>query len=172
MHRAKEITSGRTPIRDSFRGRHKTAEELYGKQRNQKRTGTRNRQQKQESMWNNWTFHEDVLKCPKTANSKGTGRSSIKGGMRSMNINGQAADRSEGSSEWDEDNLALRVDETSAQLIALEGQINKPPLSVMVVSNGSPITIFARKYVRRLLESYFIFARPLPKNEDYVDYTG
>ena len=36
--------------------------------------------------------------------------------------------------------------------------------------SGSPITIFTREDVRRILKSDLIFARPLPKNEEYCEY--
>ena len=53
-----------------------------------------------------------MCKRPKKANFRGTGRSSNRGGLRRVNLIGQAADQSEGSSEWDEDNAVLRLDGT------------------------------------------------------------
>ena len=41
-----------------------------------------------------------MCKRPKTANFRGTGRSSNGGGLRRVNLIGQAADQSEGSSAW------------------------------------------------------------------------
>ena len=56
--------------------------------------------------------------------------------------------------------------------IPAKGSIkNKQPISV-IIDSGSPITIFTREDMRRLLERDLMFARPLPKNEEYVDYNG
>ena len=41
-----------------------------------------------------------------------------------------------------------------------------------MIDSGSPITIFTKEDVRRLLKYDLIFARPLPKNEEYVDSNG
>ena len=53
-----------------------------------------------------------MCKRPKNSNFRGTGRSSNRSGLRRVNLTGQAADQSEGSSELDEDNVVLRLDGT------------------------------------------------------------
>ena len=53
-----------------------------------------------------------LCKRPENANFRGTGKSSNRGSLRRVNLKGQAADQSEGSSEWDEDNVVLRLDGT------------------------------------------------------------
>ena len=112
-----------------------------------------------------------MCKRPKTANFRGTGRSSNGGGLRRVNLIGQAADQSEGSSAWNEDNVVLRLDGTGVPPFVLKGRTNKQPFTTMIDS-GSPITIFTRDDVRKILKSDVIFARPMPKNEEYVDYNG
>ena len=41
-----------------------------------------------------------------------------------------------------------------------------------MIDSGSPITIFKQADLRELLKSHVIFARPLPKTEQYVDYNN
>ena len=41
-----------------------------------------------------------------------------------------------------------------------------------MIDSGSPITIFTGDDVRKLLKSDVIFAKPLPKNEEYVNFNG
>ena len=53
-----------------------------------------------------------MCKRPKNANFSEIGRSSNRGGLRRVNMIGQTTDQSEGSSEWDEDNVVLRLDGT------------------------------------------------------------
>ena len=79
--------------------------------------------------------------------------------MRKINLIGQAADQSEGSSEWDEDNMVLRLDGEGAPPFVLKGRINKqPPFSTMIDS-GLPITTLTREVVRRLLKTGMIPGR-------------
>ena len=110
-----------------------------------------------------------MCKRPRNANSKGTGRRFNRGGLRRVNLIGQATDQSEGSSEWDEDNVVLRLD--GIPPFVLKGRINKQPFTTMIDS-GSPFTIFTLDDVRKILKTDVIFARPLPKNEAHVDYDG
>ena len=91
--------------------------------------------------------------------------------MRRNNIIGQTTDQSEGSSDWYEENAVLQLNGTGVSPFVLKGRINKQSFSVMIDSI-SPITIFTREDVRRLLKSDLIFAQTLPKNDEYVDYTG
>ena len=72
---------------------------------------------------------------------------------------------------WNEDNVVLRLDGTGVPPFVLKGRINKQLFTTMIDS-GSPITIFTRDDVRKVLKSDVIFARPMPKNEEYVDYNG
>ena len=39
-----------------------------------------------------------------------------------------------------------------------------------MIQSGSPITIFTQADLRRILKLDVIFARPVPKHEQYVDY--
>ena len=51
-----------------------------------------------------------------------------------VNLIGQAADQSEGSSEWDQDNAVLRFDGTGVSPFVLKGRINKQPFNTMIDS--------------------------------------
>ena len=51
-----------------------------------------------------------------------------------------------------------------------KGKKNKP--FTTMIGSGSPITIFTQAGLRRLLKQDVIFARPLPKTEQYVDYNN
>ena len=87
-----------------------------------------------------------MRKCPKNANFGETGRSSDRGGQLRVNLMGQTEDQSEGSSEWNEDNVVLRL---GIPPIVLRGRINKQPYTFMIDS-GSPITIVTKEDVRKI----------------------
>ena len=53
-----------------------------------------------------------ICKRPKKANLREIGRSSNRGILCRVNLIGQTTDKSEGSSEWHEDNVVLRLDGT------------------------------------------------------------
>ena len=92
----------------------------------------------------------------------------MRDGLRRVNPIGQSTDQSEGSSRWGEDNVMLRLDGTDIQPFALKRRINNQPFTTMIDS-GLPITIFTKEDVRKILKSYVMFARPLPKSEVYVE---
>ena len=53
----------------------------------------------------------------------------------------------------------------------MKGQVNNESFTTMIDS-GSPNTIFTQTDLRGLLKQDLIFARPLPKTEQYVDYNN
>ena len=112
-----------------------------------------------------------MCKRPRAGNSRGAGRNQNSGNMRRVNMIEQSADQSGGSSEWDEDNIVLHVNGVGVKPFVLKGKINKQQFSTMIDS-GSPITIFTKEDLCQILKTDLIFARPLPKNEEYVDYNG
>ena len=106
----------------------------------------------------------------KLPTSERIARSSNKGTSRRINLIGQAAEQSEESSNWEEDNIVLTLEGNRTPPFALKARINKQPF-VTMIDSGSPITIFT-KDVRNVLKIDVTFVRPLPKNEEYVDYNG
>ena len=112
-----------------------------------------------------------MCKRPKNANLRRTGRYSNSDGLRRVNPIGQSRDQSEGSSEWYEDNVELRLDGQDVHPVVLKERINNQLFTTMI-DHGSPITIFSKEDVRKILKINGKFARPLPKNEVYVNYNG
>ena len=53
----------------------------------------------------------------------------------------------------------------------MKGKINNQAFATMIDS-GSPITIFTQADLREILKLDVIFARPMPKAEQYVDYNN
>ena len=53
----------------------------------------------------------------------------------------------------------------------MKGKINNQAFSTMIDS-GSPITIFTQADLREILKVDVIFAGPMPKTEQYVDYNN
>ena len=83
----------------------------------------------------------------------------------------QANDQSEDSNEYEEDKTVLHVGGGGNQPFMMKGKINNESFTTMIDS-GSPITIFTQTDQRRILKQAVIFARPLPKTEQYVDYNN
>ena len=59
-----------------------------------------------------------MCKRLKNANFRGIDLSSNTDELRRVNLIGQTADQSKGRSEWDEDNVVLRLDETLSSFCA------------------------------------------------------
>ena len=65
-----------------------------------------------------------MCKRPKTANFRGNGRSSNRGGMRRINLHGQTTDQPEESSEWEEENAVFQLNGTGVTPFMLKCRIN------------------------------------------------
>ena len=65
--------------------------------------------------------------------------------------------------------MVLRLDGTGIPTFVHKGRIKKQLFTTMVDSE-SPITIFTKEDVRKILRSDVIFARLLPKKKENVDY--
>ena len=109
-----------------------------------------------------------MCKRPKTGNIRGRGRMSERGGLRRINQIEQDDSQSESSNEMNEENMVLHVSGAGNQPFVLKCKI-KEPFKTMIDS-GSPITIFSQEDLRKILKVDVIFARSVPKNEQYVDY--
>ena len=118
-------------------------------------------------LWHNWPLSKNV-QTPQNLNFRGTGKSSNRGGMRRKKLVDQATDQSALSSKLDGENVVLQLNGTGVSPVEIKERINKQPFSVTIES-GSPITIFTRGDLRRLLRSDLIFVRPLPKKKEYVN---
>ena len=89
-----------------------------------------------------------MCKRPKIANFRGAGRSSNRDGLRRVNLFAQTAEKSEGCSEWDKDNVVLRLYLTGFITFVLKERINKQPFTTMIDSR-LPI-IFTKEVVRKI----------------------
>ena len=107
-----------------------------------------------------------MCKRPKTGNIRGRVTMPGRGGLKRIE---QDDSQSESSNEMNEENLVLHVSGAGNQPFVLKGKINKEPFKTMIDS-GSPITIFTQEDLRKILKVDVIFARPVPKNEQYVGY--
>ena len=116
------------------------------------------------------TSHE-CAKKPKNTNFRGSARKAKTGRMRRVNLIEQQANQSEGSTDDDAENAVLHVNGDGTPAIVSKGKINNQPFCTMIDS-GSPITIFTLGHLRKILNSDVIFARSMPKSEEYVDYNG
>ena len=65
----------------------------------------------------------------------------------------------------------LHVNGVGVKPFVMRGKINKQKFETMIDS-GSPITIFTKEELCRLLKTDLIFVRLLSANEQYVDYNG
>ena len=83
----------------------------------------------------------------------------------------QEDDQSEDSNEYEEDKVVLHVGGGGNQPFMMKGKLNNESFTTMIDS-GSPITLFTQTDLRRLLKQDVIFARPLPKTEQYVNYNS
>ena len=92
-------------------------------------------------------------------------------GMRRINLIERDDDQSEESTEAEEDNMVLHIGGNGQQPFIMKGKINNQTFATMIDS-GSPITIFTQDDLRKILKVDVIFARPLPKTEQYVDYNN
>ena len=102
---------------------------------------------------------------------RGQGRPLARGGMRRINLIEQDDSQSESSNEMNDDIMVLHVSGAGNQPFVLKGRINKEPFITMIDS-GSPITMYKQADMRRILKVDLIFARPVPKHEQYVDYNN
>ena len=112
-----------------------------------------------------------MCKRPKSGSFRGSGKSSQRGKFQRVNLIGQATDQSEHSSGENDKVVLHLAGNTGTPPFMLKGKINKQPFQTMIDS-GSPITIFTKEDIRQITKSDVLFTRPLPKNEQYVDYNG
>ena len=112
-----------------------------------------------------------MCKRPKSGNSRGRGNFTGRAGMRRINLIRGDDDQSEESTGSEEDNMVLHIGGNGQQPFILKGKINNQIFATMIDS-GSPITIFTQDDLRKTLKVDVIFARPLPKTEQYVDYNN
>ena len=111
-----------------------------------------------------------MCKRPKNGNTRERGNFTGRTGMRRINLIEREDNQSEESSEQ-EDNMVLHIGGKEDQPFVLKGKINNQNFTTMIDS-GSPITIFTPADLRELLKVDVIFARPMPKTEQYVDYNN
>ena len=104
-------------------------------------------------------------------NFRGNSNTAQRGGMRRINLIDQASNQSEDSTEDVAKNMILQVVGNGTPPFVLKGEINNVAFTTMIDS-GSPITIFTQSHLGKILKTDVLFARPLPKGEEYVDYNG
>ena len=112
-----------------------------------------------------------MCKRPKTGNVRERGNFAGRVGMRRFNLIEREGNQSEESTEQVEDNMALHVGGSDSQQFVVKGKISIQPFTTMIDS-GSPINILTRADLRELLKENVIFARPMPKSEQYVHYNN
>ena len=110
-----------------------------------------------------------MCKKPQRGNVRGRGRLAARGGLRRINLIEQDESQSKSSNEMNEKNMVLHVSGAGNQPFVLKGKINKEPFKT-TIDSGSPITIFTQADLRKILIEDVIFARPVPRKEQYVDY--
>ena len=115
--------------------------------------------------------YASICKSPKSGNARGRGNFGGKAGMRRINLIEREDNQSQESNEQEEDNMVLHIGECGSQAFVMEGKRNIQPFTTMIDS-GSPMTIITQAELRQLLKVYVIFARPMPKSEQYVDYNN
>ena len=103
-----------------------------------------------------------MCRRPRIAKSRGVGRGANRGSMRTVNLRERKINQSGESSEWDDDNIVLHVNGLAAKPFVLKGKINKQNFST-IIDSTSPISVFTKQDLSRLLKTDLIFARPLPK---------
>ena len=92
-------------------------------------------------------------------------------GMRRINLIEREDNQSEESNEQDEDNMVLHICGSDTLPFVMKSKTNNQPFTTMIDS-GSPITIFTQADLREILKADVIFARPMPKSEQYFDYNN
>ena len=107
-------------------------------------------------------------KSQKTANFRGSARKATTGRMRRVNSIDHQRDQSKSSTREDAENVVLHLNGRGTPPFILKEKTNSRHFSKMIDS-GSPIAIFSAGDLRKILQHDVIFARPLPKNEEYVD---
>ena len=91
--------------------------------------------------------------------------------MRKVKLIDQQTDQSGSSTGEDVENAVQHVNGERTPSFVLKGKIDNRQFSTMIDS-GSPITISTAGDLRKILKQDVIFARPLPKNKEYVHYNG
>ena len=113
-----------------------------------------------------------MCKILKSGNFSGCGRNNHQAGIRRVNLVGREYDQSDATSETQEDKVVLHLEGKQGHPpFVMKGKITKEPFTTMIDSS-SPISIFTQVDLRKLLRNDVIFARPLPKNESYMDYSN
>ena len=67
--------------------------------------------------------------------------------------------------------MVLHIGGDDSQPFIIKGEINNQAFAT-VIDSGSPITLFTQADLREILKLDVIFARPMPKAEQYVDYNN
>ena len=91
--------------------------------------------------------------------------------MRRINLIERDSNQSEVSTELEEDNTIFHIVGIGNQPFIMKGKMNNQAFSTMIDS-GSSITIFTQADPRDMLKVDLIFARPMPKAEQYPDYNN
>ena len=92
--------------------------------------------------------------------------------MRRVNLVGREYDRWDATKETQEYKVVLHLEGKQGHPpFVMKGKITKQVFTTMIDS-GSPISIFTQVDLMKLLRNDVIFARPIPKNESYVDYSN
>ena len=112
-----------------------------------------------------------MCKRPKNGNLRGRSNFAGRAGMRRINLIERDDNQSDESTGAKEDNMVLHIGGNGQQPLIMKGKINIQAFAKMIDS-GSPITIFTQDDLRKFLKVDVIFARPLPKTEQFVDYNN
>ena len=112
-----------------------------------------------------------MCKRPKPSNVRRRGIFAGRAGMQRFNLIEREDNQSEESTEQDEDIMILHVNGSGSQPLVMKSKINNQPFTTMIDS-GTPITIFTQGDLRELQKVDVIFAKPMPKSEQYVNYNN
>ena len=111
------------------------------------------------------------VNAPKMGIERERGNFARRPGMRRIGLIERDGNQSGESTEHDEDNMVLKIGFSGSQVFVLKGKTNNQPFTSMIDSSY-PKTIFNQADLRELLCADVMFARPMPKTEQYVDYNN
>ena len=112
-----------------------------------------------------------MCKSPKNGNTRGRGNFVERAGMRRINLIERDDGQSDESTGAEEDNMVLNIGGNGQQLFIRKEKINNQAFTT-IIDSGSMMTIFTQDDLRKILKVDVIFARPVPKTEQYVDYNN
>ena len=113
--------------------------------------------------------------------SRGRERNINRARMERVNLIRQEDGQSETGSENDEDKMVLHLNGSGNQPFIMKAENTKSFTAMMdsvsllvtrLVPISFPITIFTQADLRKILRVDVIFARPMPRSEQYVDYNN